>query len=68
MNAPKHGQGAAKAAPEPTRTPERQALADAIVERDRRDGILTARRKIVADLRERETEANTAYYLSLIHI
>ena len=62
MNAPKHGQGAATPAPEPTRTPERQALADAIVERDRRDGILTARRKIVADLRERETEANTAYY------
>lgn len=30
MNALKHGQGAAKAAPEPTRTPERQALADAI--------------------------------------
>lgn len=65
MSALKHGQGAAKAAPEPTRTPERQALADAIAERDRREGILKARGKIADDVRERESAANSAYYRAL---
>lgn len=53
MNALKPGQGAAKAAPEPTRTPERQALAQAIANREYVAGLVEAKRASAANFQDR---------------